>query len=303
MKVACHRCSANNTFDEAELEEKGELRLQCVECGARLVVDEHGQLVPDDEVAPPDSDEEGSDEFATIRLPSPAELGLNPAPKAKPAAVPAPAPPPPPVAAGVVPPPPPPAAANPLPAPTPPPPPTTSTAAKPHAPIPGAPGAPGPDPSAALRPAPTPNTAVSSAAGATLGQLERWTVSLPKPPVRGLGWAVVGGLVLTGLLLGALVAGPGESSHGAFDSAAAKREITKATGGVLECFQGDVPNLSGKIELLFSRDGEVEEFLAHGPLASGDHAECMQDRFSQIEVPEFSGPMVRVTRTVKLRPE
>ncbi len=297
MRVTCHQCTATLTLEEDQLED-GPAQLECVNCEATVFVDTGGRAFESEAALqeayqtrslPKPPPEPGSDAYATIPLPSLDELGLNPfgmssnADQREPSA--------PPRMSSI------PDAdldAENVPAPG------VGAAAR-VAPV--APVAPPPAPVAApVVPAP-PVAARSSqfdldATRPSRSSIQRVTVSIPVPPVTRPGWALLGGIALFGLLCGGLFSA-GSSSTAPFNRAAARDAVQQATRRAIACFD-TAPKLQGTLQLVLTPSGDVAEVGLDGTMTKLAEADCMRRAYSSVRVAPFSGPPVRVERTLAL---
>jgi predicted Zn finger-like uncharacterized protein len=332
MRITCQQCSAKYTISEEKLRH-GVVRLKCRQCRTLIVVQPDGSLASSGALiggaiatAPRDSSESlearlpaplGSDTAATIPLPSLQELGLSPRSLDAPLA-----PLPPGSTRGSVPPPPPAlrAVAPVLTAPL------ARSSVSPDGPTvlverdtaqpPNArqvvvasldddefvsPPRPEPRPSPSPRPAPVLSGKLQ---GAWVALDKAWRsarIRAESLPVTAYGWGILGGLAICGLLLGALIA-PGESHapRAPFDESGARKALDEAASAARNCFESTPPALAGRVEILFTPDGNAEEVTPSGGLLHAEDLECIRSSFEAVSVPPFAGPAVRLQKSVSL---
>jgi hypothetical protein len=123
---------------------------------------------------------------------------------------------------------------------------------------------------------------------------------LKRIPIKPEGWAVIVGVFILGLLLGALIAPNYERPRLVFNQASAGDAIRDAALQARHCFARPVPALVGSVEAEFAPSGEVAQLNIGGGLLHVDEHRCIQDAFSAMHVPPFDGEPVKAKKTVSL---
>ncbi len=276
MRVACHQCSANLVINETQLE-LGVVRTECVECQTRLFVDQSGRVYATEaELAEAndlalDPDDEPSDAYATIPLPSLSELGLNLGPRA-------------------------PRMTTEVSRDSGSPPDISVATADLDADDDQVPLASGAAAGTASNTETNRGTVPPSRRGAPLGGRFNLPLPMALPPVTRHGWMVFAGLALGGLLLGAVLSSGGSGADTPFDREVGLRMLDEGTKQASACLEGETTSLEGALALRFAPSGEAESLELSGPVAESPAKECIEDALTALEVPAFSGPAVIVKR-------
>lgn len=279
MRVDCTGCSAQYTISDDRLE-RGPVRMKCRQCRTLLIVESDGKahaadddfgqpLEPGSSVADPPSDA-----YATVPLPSLEELGLDPNVLAGASRLGIANPPNPGAVRALV---------------------DLDGDDDFGQPLPRSPKSPGYELGRSTQTTDPPSRRPASQSPSPGAR--RITISVPVPPVTQLGWGVLVGLGVCGLLLGTALAQHEERLP--FDEPAARRAMHVATVAAVACFEKHSPHLQGVIEVsLDPASGEVSELLSRGGVTMSDQLGCIEKQFRGIELPPFSGPPVRLRQTL-----
>jgi hypothetical protein len=94
---------------------------------------------------------------------------------------------------------------------------------------------------------------------------------------------------------------PPEPPAREFDRNAARAALARADNEASACKGPGGPTGSGKVRVLFGRDGATLSVVLEGPLGSTPLAGCIMSAFRRARVPVFTGESQSVVRSFTIR--